>query len=218
MILQALERSSVRTSGSSRRTPGPSVVYSREDGPLAQAVEHLTFNQRVAGSSPARLTTTRPDRPHWRAARPVNRSSGSRPPGAANDGRTRGPCGSPAAPLSRGAAPAVAAVAWQPGTAIGNRGRGHRPPRFEGGDPSRDRRRAFPGRHGRPLPGEGNCGGSALVPRTGRTIHRRRLAPQAAARFELRYGPQSPSGGPHRLAWPRTPPFQSLRRHFRGSL
>src|SRR6266702_1450091 len=35
-----------------RRTPRP--YY--DDGPLAQAVEHLTFNQRVAGSSPARLT------------------------------------------------------------------------------------------------------------------------------------------------------------------
>ena len=28
----------------------------RNIGPVAQSVEHLTFNQRVAGSSPARLT------------------------------------------------------------------------------------------------------------------------------------------------------------------
>ena len=31
------------------------VILSRSFGPLAQLVEHLTFNQRVAGSSPARL-------------------------------------------------------------------------------------------------------------------------------------------------------------------
>ena len=29
----------------------------RSPGPVAQLVEHLTFNQRVAGSSPARLTS-----------------------------------------------------------------------------------------------------------------------------------------------------------------
>lgn|GEM_PF-6014326 len=31
--------------------------FARGLGPLAQLVEHLTFNQRVAGSTPARLTT-----------------------------------------------------------------------------------------------------------------------------------------------------------------
>ena len=30
------------------------------DGPLAQLVEQLTFNQWVAGSNPARLTTSQP--------------------------------------------------------------------------------------------------------------------------------------------------------------
>ena len=39
-----------------RRVEQAPVVYSPQDGPLAQAVEHLPFKQRVAGSSPARLT------------------------------------------------------------------------------------------------------------------------------------------------------------------
>ena len=40
-----------------RRPRFRSPSYSR--GPVAQVVEHLTFNQRVAGSSPARLTNFR---------------------------------------------------------------------------------------------------------------------------------------------------------------
>src|SRR5260370_42010757 len=36
------------------------VKHRKQDlGPVAQLVEHLTFNQRVAGSSPARLTRIR---------------------------------------------------------------------------------------------------------------------------------------------------------------
>src|SRR2546425_4043898 len=57
MILQARGRSRVKTGADARRrVEWAPVVYSPQDGPLAQAVEHLPFKQRVAGSSPARLT------------------------------------------------------------------------------------------------------------------------------------------------------------------
>ena len=39
-----------------RNAPGTRGIICRHTGPLAQSVEHLTFNQVVAGSIPARPT------------------------------------------------------------------------------------------------------------------------------------------------------------------
>jgi hypothetical protein len=41
---------------SDKRSGSRLALIPREDGPLAQSAEHLPFKQRVAGSSPARLT------------------------------------------------------------------------------------------------------------------------------------------------------------------
>src|SRR5437899_2140147 len=58
MILQTPRRLSVRASAGEGRL----LSYTpTADGPLAQAVEHLPFKQRVAGSSPARLTIPLPE-------------------------------------------------------------------------------------------------------------------------------------------------------------
>src|SRR5262245_12089029 len=43
------------TNGTEGTTVGIPVLSFQVAGPLAQVVEHLTFNERVAGSSPARL-------------------------------------------------------------------------------------------------------------------------------------------------------------------
>ena len=41
--------------GKAMRQPVQEILF----GPVAQSVEHLTFNQRVPGSSPGRLTKTK---------------------------------------------------------------------------------------------------------------------------------------------------------------
>src|SRR5438093_9044038 len=58
MILQARGRTRVMAVANphGRESNGLLAYTAHLDGPLAQAVEHLPFKQRVAGSSPARLT------------------------------------------------------------------------------------------------------------------------------------------------------------------